>query len=167
MKRGIMKLSKPESIFKRIDNRFDKLPEATKAALAIFAIVVGSVINVLIAKEYFPSKPAHQFNFTVKSEEEIKTDKIASIKETMDETYIKRMPNDIGSELAIGYKEMAFRTLSFSKNTYSKELCESYNTVAFCAELKAEFAASINATADRTILEANVDREYELKKLEN
>ena len=62
---------------------------------------------------------------------------------------------------------MWFRTLSMSKDTYSKELCESYNSVAFCAELKAEFVESINKTADRKILEANVDREYELKKLEN
>ncbi|KAI3486789.1 hypothetical protein L1887_49557 [Cichorium endivia] len=65
--------------------------------------------------------------------------------------------------IAIKNEEEIKATLSFSKNTYSKELCESYNTVAFCAELKAEFAASINATADRKILEANVDREYELK----
>lgn len=164
-----MKSSKKESIFKRIENHYKSLPENKREILFAVGIAVSSLLCLLIYKEYFPSEKVSSFDFTIaiKNEEEIKAYKIASIKETMDETYIKRMPKDIGSELAIGYKEMAFRTLSFSKNTYSKELCESYNTVAFCAELKAEFAASINATADRTILEANVDREYELKKLEN
>ena len=161
-----MKLSKTESIFKRAENRINKLPETIKEVLFVFAIVVGFVISVLVVKVYFPSEPAHQFNFTVKSEEEIKADKIASIKETMDVTVIQRMSKDIDVKMATSYKEMWFRTLSMSKNIYSKELCKSYNTVAFCAELKAEFAASINSTADSKILEANIDREYELRKLE-
>lgn len=164
-----MKSSKKESILNRIENRLKSLPENQREILFTVGIVVSSLLTFLIYKEYFPSEKMSSFDFTItiKSEEEIKADKIDSIKETMDETYIKRMPNDIGSELAIGYKEMAFRTLSLSKNTYSKELCETYNTVSFCAELKAEFAESINKTADSKILEANVDREYELKQLEN
>lgn len=164
-----MKSSKTESIFKRIDNCLKSLPENQREILFTVGIVVSSLLTFLIYKEYFPSEKMSSFDFTItiKSEEEIKADKISSIKETMDVTVIQRMSKDIEVKLATSYKEMWFRTLSMSKNIYSKELCESYNSVAFCAELKAEFVESINKTADRKILEANVDREYELKKLEN
>lgn len=159
-----MKISKPESIFKKVETKFNSLPDIQQTVVCGIAAAIIVTITFAI-QSLLPNTPTKAFHFP--SEQEIKADNIASIKETMDEIYIKRMPNDIGSELAIGYKEMAFKSLSKRNNTYSKELCESYNSVAFCAELKAEFAAKINVMADRAILEANIDREYELKKLEN
>lgn len=173
--------SSNQSIFKRTQTKYKSLPDIQQTAIcgAVAAILVFSTV----AFQYFypdtsttPTKP-----YFFKSQQAMKHENISKIKQDMDKHIIEqtgrieKVISDIKAEykdfddnnFIASYNASKFRSLSMWHDTYSKELCESYNSVSFCAELKAEFASNINRIANSQIKAANSEREEALSKLEN
>lgn len=175
-----MKSSK-QSIFKRIQTKFHSLPDIQQTVLC-GAIAVILVFSTVAFQHFYPdtsTAPTKPYYFN--SEQETNLQKTTRIKEIMDEHVIgqteklSQMVDNIkdehkdliGKNFVTDFKASKFRSLSIAYDTYSKELCESYNSVSFCAELKAEFVSNINMKADSQIKAANNEREEALSKLEN
>lgn len=180
-------ITKIESIFTTLQSRFNALPDIQQTVIlgAIAATIVFSVFSFKLSN---PDTSVTTYQFKIKSEQEIKLERISNIKNMMDDLVIpnteklSKMVDNIKDEhedlidknFVTDFKTSKFRSLSIANDTYSKELCESYNSVSFCAELKVEFVSNINMKADSQIKAANSqikaansEREEALSKLEN
>jgi len=175
-----MKSSK-QSIFKRIQTKFHSLPDIQQTVIC-GAIAVILVFSTVAFQSFYPdTSPAPTKPYFFKSQQAMKHENISKIKQDMDKHLteqtgrIEKVISNIKAEykdfdddnFIASYNANTFRSLSMWHDTYSKELCESYNSVSFCAELKAEFVSNINMKADSQIKAANNEREEALSKLEN